>query len=466
MNRDNVFEAGIGRVCITPPLSAPHAGWGAQTHVFADGVESDLHATVLVLKSDSNTFALVEMDLVIISRDESDAIRAAVSEILDIPISNVRASVTHNHAGPPPSSWNWMAQGREALSGYYALLPSLVSGAALQGARNCRPARFGVSMSSSAVSVNRREQVGDGMATGVNWDGPVDQDLLVARIDGIDQSPIAAIVGYTMHPTTLGPGNRFVSPDWPGHLKRTVEALTDTTCFFVQGATGDIGPGPDGFSSDPADAIRIGRRVGCDAVAAYLETFVPERTYRHERIWHSGAPLGKWTYTEESSSSPVVAFDSMTADLPVRPQTPLAEAEAAVESAQANLQAAIAGSAPESEIEDATFAVKRANMTFSRSRTFGGRETFPLEISAVRIGPLMLIGTEGEPFSEIGERVKSRSPFKYTWFGGYTGGWFGYVPTPDAYPLGGYEVDTSPYTPDAAQVLEDATIELIERMTD
>ncbi len=39
------FRAGAGRTTITPSLTVPRAGWGAQTHLFADGVETGLCAT-------------------------------------------------------------------------------------------------------------------------------------------------------------------------------------------------------------------------------------------------------------------------------------------------------------------------------------------------------------------------------------------------------------------------------------
>ncbi len=76
----------MGRVSITPPLSAPHASWGAQVHVFPDGVETDLWATVLVVTDGVTMAAFVDLDLVIVSRAESDAIRAAVGKVLNIPL--------------------------------------------------------------------------------------------------------------------------------------------------------------------------------------------------------------------------------------------------------------------------------------------------------------------------------------------------------------------------------------------
>src|SRR4051794_14211712 len=99
-----MFRAGVGRVDITPPLTAPHASWGAQTHVLPDGVESNLWATALVVDDGATMAAWIDLDIVIITRAENDAIRAAVGGALGIPPVNVRVSVTHNHAGPPPST--------------------------------------------------------------------------------------------------------------------------------------------------------------------------------------------------------------------------------------------------------------------------------------------------------------------------------------------------------------------------
>src|ERR671910_1862757 len=265
------FRAGFGRVSITPPLSAPHASWGAQVHVLPEGVDADLWATALVVDDGVTMAAWVDLDLVIVSRQESDAIRDAVGAALGIPPASVRVSVTHNHAGPPPSAWNWTRQGQAALDGYYALLPEYAAGAARMARASLRSARVATGAGESRVAVNRREIAPDGRpVTGVNLEGPIDPQVFVLRIDDAEGGPLAAVVGYTMHPTTLGPTNRLISPDWPGHLKRTVEAITGATCLFAQGATGNIGPGPDGFTDDVGIVHRLGKQVGCEAARVYL----------------------------------------------------------------------------------------------------------------------------------------------------------------------------------------------------
>jgi hypothetical protein len=461
------FRAGVGRVTITPPLTAPHAGWGAQLHVLPDGVEDDLWATALVIDDGVTTAAWIDLDLVIISRQESDAIREAVAAALAIPAQAVRISVTHNHAGPPPSAWNWTHQGQAALDGYYALLPEYAAGAARLAQAGLRPARVATGSGASRVAVNRREIAPDGRpVTGVNPDGPIDPQVFVLRIDDAEGGPLAAVVGYTMHPTTLGPTNRLISPDWPGHLKRTVEAITGATCLFAQGATGNIGPGPDGFTDDVGVVRRLGAQVGCEAARVYLGLQLPAVRHWHERLWESGAPLGKWTWEPLPESAPVVRIISREVLLPLIEQPPVSVALARVEDTQRCLDDLKRQHAPAAEIEAATFVTKRANMALSRAQTYGGQQTFPVELQLLQIGPVVLVGTEGEPFAEIGLEIKARSPWPETWFGGYTGGWAGYIPTPDAYPQRGYEVDTSPFAPDAARQLVAETLAALRALED
>ena len=459
------FRAGVGRVVITPPLTAPHASWGAQVHVLPDGVEADLWATALVADDGVAVVAWIDLDLVIVTRQESDAIREAVATALDIPPQAVRVSVTHNHAGPPPSAWNWTRQGQEALDGYYALLPEYAAGAARIARNRLRPARVAAGSGESRVAVNRREIAPDGRpVTGVNPEGPIDPQVFVLRIDGRDGAPLATVVGYTMHPTTLGPSNRLVSPDWPGHLKRTVESITGATCLFAQGATGNIGPGPDGFTDDVGVVRRLGGQVGCEAARVYLGLQLPAVKHRHERVWESGAPLGKWTREPVAEQEPEVRVMSREIRLPLIEQPPLSDAQARVDEAQRRLDDLKQRGALATEIEAATFATKRANMTLSRAQTYGGQQTFPVELHLLQIGPAVLVGTEGEPFAELGLEIKSGSPWPATWFGGYTGGWAGYIPTAGAYPQLGYEVETSPFAPEAAERLVTETIAALKEL--
>ncbi|HZK64392.1 MAG TPA: hypothetical protein VFC34_09615, partial [Puia sp.] len=68
-----------------------------------------------------------------------------------------------------------------------------------------------------------------------------------------------------------------------------------------------------------------------------------------------------------------------------------------------------------------------------------------------------------ELFCEVSNEVRSRSPFPYTFYFGYTNGWLGYMPTESEWPHGGYEVNTvSPFTPVAANDLTESVVSYLQ----
>ena len=70
----------------------------------------------------------------------------------------------------------------------------------------------------------------------------------------------------------------------------------------------------------------------------------------------------------------------------------------------------------------------------------------------------------GEPFVEIGLAVKAGSPFQHTLFSGYSNVGGSYIPMAHAYAVGGYEVDVTPYRPEAAQAVIDESLALLREM--
>src|SRR5204863_2511406 len=105
---------------------------------------------------------------------------------------------------------------------------------------------------------------------GANWDGPMDPTVAVARIDAEDGETIATLVNYGCHPTTAGPDNRLLSPDYPGVVRQVVERALGGTCLFLQGAAGDVGT-IGGFSGDLRIHKRLGAILGHEAAAVALQ---------------------------------------------------------------------------------------------------------------------------------------------------------------------------------------------------
>ena len=97
-----------------------------------------------------------------------------------------------------------------------------------------------------------------------------------------------------------------------------------------------------------------------------------------------------------------------------------------------------------------------------------GPDAFSLRISAVGIagpeGGVAFAGIPGEPFTDIGRGIKSRSPFSMTIPCCLTNGSEGYFPMKQAYDEGGYEARSSRFRPGVAEKLTDAAVRLLETL--
>lgn len=469
MTRDRL-HAGFGRTSITPSLAVPHAGWGAQTHLLADGVHRDLFVSVLLLAQEraegTTVTALVEFDLVGLYGLEP-AIQAAVAREADLAAGDVRVSVTHNHANPV--MWdNWIGGRPEEVAAYRDGLPTAAGGAARAARLAMRPVRLAAGVGTCTIGRNRRQTIrepdgGTRVIVGRDDHGPTDPDVTVLRFDDEDGSPYAAVLGYTCHPTTLGPDNRLHSPDYPGVAKSVFEDATGAPALFLQGAAGDVGP-EHGFVGDVAVVERLGAELGLEAARTFvgLRTRPVRLAFSHAR--ESGATLAIWEERSEPDEAPMLRARREAVELPLRPQPPIEEARAAYEEWRDRLARVTGDGSPASEVEATMFRARRAQMALTRSRLYGGRDTIDVTLELLRLGDVAVVGCNGEPFCAIGSAVKAASPFGVTFFGGYTGPSLGYIPWPDAFAEGGYEVETTPYAPEAATRLVDAAVRALEAL--
>ena len=78
-----------------------------------------------------------------------------------------------------------------------------------------------------------------------------------------------------------------------------------------------------------------------------------------------------------------------------------------------------------------------------------------------RIGDVAVVGLGGEAFNEIGKAIKTASPFPHTLIITHCNGAAGYLPTKEAYPQGGYEVESSSFGPEAAEEVVQEAVRLL-----
>ncbi|MHB8898954.1 MAG: hypothetical protein ACYC6Y_09430, partial [Thermoguttaceae bacterium] len=107
----------------------------------------------------------------------------------------------------------------------------------------------------------------------------------------------------------------------------------------------------------------------------------------------------------------------------------------------------------------------RTNLEIFRQR-LKQADTGPLraEIQAVRVGPFALVTFPGEPFAEVGLRIKDQSPLANTFVVGYSNGSVGYAPTADCYDKEAYEDALSQLAPEWQGIFESKALELLRRV--
>ncbi|MFN8622857.1 MAG: hypothetical protein U0869_19135 [Chloroflexota bacterium] len=464
------LRAGAGRAIITPATGMPMGGWSNALHDRSDGNDLDLVGTVLAV-TDGNTGAIqAELDLCLLSHAQADTLRAAMGEAAGIAPENVRITATHNHSAPVTGELTgagWMRDGLDEIEPYMDLVTERMAAAAADAWRDLEPVTAGHGRGSSPLAVNRRVGLpGGGIRVGHAWDRPVDHTVRVARLDDASGDPVSTIVHYSAHPTILAGGNHYINPEYPGPVRRVVEAQVGGRCLFLQGTPGDIGP-VETFVDELEPYHRLGAMLGHDATAAALRSGADPHRQQVATSQDPSTWLAFYEYAPPPAADHTLKVERRIVQMPLRADIgdPV-ERRAEHAALKAELIAARERGASPFELRELRVQTKGASMRAERAEALAGLTHFPLEVHGLRIGPLAFVGVPMEPFIELGRAIEARSPFAMTMVSGYTNGYRNYLPTAAEYARGGYEVDIAPFTAEADQLFVEAAVAVLEAMAD
>ena len=465
-----MLSAGTARVDITPPIGIAHAGWGAQSHEGAEGIDMPLTITALVISNDgnddpTNRIAILDIDTCMLTKEYDERIRGAVTEATGIPSVNQRVSYTHTHSGPI-EGLSWIVQGSEMVEPWFESMAPASAKAVEKAISNIVPVRSDSGSGQCEININRRPVSHDGQVfTGRNPSGFVDHEVLVTAIDDLDGNPVATLVNYACHPTIMGPENKLITPDYPGPMRETVENIVGGTCLFLQGAAGNQGP-IDGFTGDTSVYKKLGKQLGIEAARIRLDIDPVPREEKLEQILQSGADLGIYSFDQAGESDDNLGIIESGSPLSIKEMPPESEVQANFDRIKVNLESVRNSGGSIDEIKQAAFPAKRATLLLRHTQTFGrGGNKQEIPIQVIRIGNTALVAIPVEPFAEIGTAVKERSPADWTLFSGYANGYYGYLPMAYAYPEGGYEVGpTAPFEAGAAEQMIEDCLEAINQL--
>ena len=175
---------------------------------------------------------------------------------------------------------------REHLEHYRNQLTDQLAQVIGEACANRRPAKLELARGSVAVAANRRVLT-DGKWTGFGAvpGAPVDHELALLKVTGIDGKVMAVVANYACHNTTLRGNFKEIHGDWAGSAQEFIEAdQPGVKALITIGCGADSDPCPHG-TVELCD--RHGRAVA-DEVARLLsgpwQPIAPTITAQHRAL--------------------------------------------------------------------------------------------------------------------------------------------------------------------------------------
>jgi hypothetical protein len=435
-----LLKAGTSKVCISPRIGAPLAGFAAR-HEVSTGIHDDLFARALVFETPENAVAFVSVDLLALPSGFIAQVRQSIQSSTGLRSDSIMIASTHTHAGPVTIT-TFFNPGESVDSHYMNRLASAIVEAVSNAWRDRFPARVGVGVGHvEGVGVNRRS----------SNQKPVDEQVGIIKVTDTDGRVRAVLINYSCHPTVLGPDNLRVTGDFPAFAVKEIEAGLGDNGFamFVNGTQGNISMG----HSSELSAIGI---------------ITPGRTFaRAAELGHLLASATLTVLPEITvDDRPTLKATSAPVALPLKHYPSSEETQRSLHEAETHL-AALA-----STNGDNTDQVRRARseQLYASINNFYARETasltngaLPIELQAVRINDAVFVAVPAEVFVEIGLRIKEKASGP-VFIVGIANGYIGYLPTAAAHEVGGYEVVSSKCRPEAEEVLVENILSLRQKL--
>lgn len=426
-----MFQAGIAKVLITPPIGSPLTGYAARQGV-STGVHDDLFARALVLVHGGVSMAMVSVEVLALGAEFVNGARRRIAARTGIPAESILIAATHTHSGPVTIR-TFFNEGERLDTAYMARLEAAIDDAVLDAWQH----RFAARIGTGACAVE---------GVGANRCDPsrvIDREAGVIRVDDATGRLRAVVVQYGCHPTLLGFSNLLVTGDYPAMALAAIEqAAPGCQAMFFNGAEGNVSVN----HASELNAIGVAtpdrtfpraKEIGGRLAAAVLTALprIATRSNVEISVIHWPFELAAREYPDDVDEA-YEAARRRTAEAPDDDEILLRKARAA----------------------ELYAAVDRANARMVRES--GGKVPFPLQ--AVLIGDAVFLGVPGELFSETGLALK-RKLARPLFIIGLANGYTGYVPTESAFREGGYESAVAFCAADSERRLLEAVEQLLPR---
>lgn len=442
------FQVGYAEVNINPPLGIFVHGYYIDR--FAKGFLDDLLASAMALRCGEKTVLMIAVDNCLIKTHIADDYRRSIAEATGVAAENIFLCASHTHTGPE------LGDGYEDSKQYTAFLGSRLCDAATLALADLKNAKMGFiyGWAPERVAYIRRYKMKDGSTwtcppiNDPNIDHPIgtlDQRVNVLRFDR-EGGETVVLVNYGVHADTVN--GELISSDWPGWMRRTLEkALDGVKCMFFPGAEGDVGSthvNPTGGDMNDTE-ISFDNEMKSPGMARFVGRALAGTVLQ---------VYDKAAYVDVDSIDCVCKTLKIPTNMPMPEDLPLAHKYKELHDAGRD------DLIPYTAMELTTVVAEALRMCELEH----GPEFIELTLTGIRIGNVALVGIPGEPFTDVGVRIKEAEGWDLILPCALTNGYQGYFPMQSAFDEGGYEARTSQYAAGVAERIIAGGKELLEEM--
>lgn len=233
------INVGSGKADITPPIGTPSAGYVERKGEGMQGVHDPLLAISLFIDNGKKQMALCSVDHLGFTYEMVQEIIKKIHEHPGLEACEVFIASSHSHSG----------------GGAYLNIPLI--GPSLAGTYNSEITQWYINQTVHAIlqayyhQVPAKIGIGYGNTKNLSqyrglWPKDVSplNDITIIKVTHIDDTPLAVLFNYPVHPTVLTSQNRFFSSDFVGYARSYLQSFLGAKvhALYFNGAQGDIIP--------------------------------------------------------------------------------------------------------------------------------------------------------------------------------------------------------------------------------
>lgn len=387
-------KVGVCKVDITPPVGIDFVGYHRETGI--NNIEEHIYGTIFVFEKDEMKTVFLSIDNIGMLVEDTTMIRERIASRLQVPFERITVVYTHTHSGPETVGDDPLVRSYKTL-----LVNNVVQGA-ITANNNLRSCEVGWGVTTGEIGVNRRERTSDGkVKMGTNVEGVVDKRIGVLAIRDAETKELCGIIVFcTAHPNALKGDSDVLSADYPGMTREILEKIINCPVIIVQGAAGNVNAKYRGS--------REALKQMAYTLSGHVLTMLPTVTY-----------------------SPIVNVRTISSMVQMKLKD-IPEID------EIRSMAQLAGK------QWGVNTDEWLTIVLEKYKQGIWQLSMDLEVQLFQVNDGTFSGIPMEPFSETALEMKERLQNDLVFFGGYTNGYIGYLPTKEEFAYGGYEVELNP----------------------